>query len=804
MPTPFLSLLLSVPVAQAPLAPAHLHPAGLDLYVEIPDVGAFIGLTRRAPIGQLVHDPQFLALLAATMRQPELDPAQLAALIDGAMGKALGTIGLPANALDGAELSLSINGLRTTLPGAVERSSKWKSAHDELVSWNERVRAREIPPATLTELPESDGVAPLDPWGRAYAYSVDANTQQVSLSSLGADGAAGGSGDATDVLIDTDVEAVFGSLMGNAFGYTAALRFGSEAEAAAFHEKVVAALSAELGAAGPDGEHSIARNGITQWLDLEGATVLAGAGDSRHADVLARARGGAARNSAGARSVLESAHARLGQPSNEVVWLGYQAAGWTDLLGGVASALTSISRTEQGEMMREMLGGMLPFAGASSAPSESAWRTEFDGRRFRALGAEPVAKSGYAALLGRQPIDAQALSAVPASATAFWTSSVDGSALGDQLFELLAKQQGQSAEEWLATMERACGVRLDSALFDNLAGGVTVYAMPWKAIGVPPVVAIAPLRDPAKLNVGLERLSALKPEDFTELGAKISTRAYRDVPITTFSLNADLGMVPVQPALCVLDGQLFLSTSPTPLKDEIKRRKEGKSEPHAALAGAMKDLSGTTSAYHADFVAMAADLLDIAANVAKMMGGDNLPVDLSKLPKRELLAKYFEPSVSRTQTRDGWSHTTTEGSFGPETPVLLAVMLAGTGEVLRVAPSTDEASVKTSTTVAVAPAEPTQEPAEATTAALRQVRGALAVYKSDRGAYPSALTELSASSANYPRGYLSSGSLPSDGWGGALRYEPIDGGTRYRLWSCGPDGVDQSGASDDVSAQPVK
>jgi general secretion pathway protein G len=39
----------------------------------------------------------------------------------------------------------------------------------------------------------------LDPWGTTYVYAVAADGQTVTVSSLGADGAAGGSGEDTDI-----------------------------------------------------------------------------------------------------------------------------------------------------------------------------------------------------------------------------------------------------------------------------------------------------------------------------------------------------------------------------------------------------------------------------------------------------------------------------------------------------------------------------------------------------------------------------------------------------------------------------
>jgi hypothetical protein len=806
-----LTLLTLVTLVQAPLAPAHLHPAGLDVYVEIPNVGEFAGLARTAPIGKLAHDAQFLDAIVAMLRQPELDRAALSAQLDEGLGRALGAIGLPADVLNDATLSMSINGLRSSLPDAVQRTAQWSAARAQLQELSQQVQNQTAPPATLAELPDSGGEAPRDPWGHALVYSVDPTTQQFSLTSLGADGEPGGELDATDVTVDANVMEVATALASDAFGVTVALRLASEAHANTLFEALVASLasSVELGAPGAVGERAFRVAEFPAWVDVEGSTLLLGQGNVMHADVLARTRGDG-RNPAGARSVLESAHARLGEPRDRVVWLGYQAAGWLDLIGGFAGALGSLGSADGASPLTSLID-MLPSTGTEpKSPSESAWRTEFDGKQFRALSVEPAPTSGFGALLGRTPFDAAVLQTIPATANAFWVTSIDGPATGKQLFTLLGQQNGHSAAEWLASIERTANVRLDKALFDNLGGTATVYAMPWKAIGLPPVVAVVPLRDPALFSASIEHLGALLPDSLVESGAKVNTRPYRDTAITTLSLGDSTGglPIPIQPALCVLDGQLLISTSPTPLKDEIKRRKDAKGELHAAVAASQKELGGASSTLYVDYVAILSDVLAIATNAAKMIGGDSLPIDLSKLPKRELLEKYFAPTTSRTELRDGWAYTTARGSFGPETPLFLAAAMFAVGELVerRLVNATrvDGAAEASDGAVDAAPVPATPPPAEVTSVALRQVRGALAVYKNDTGKYASTLGDLTVGSANYPSGYLASGSVPNDGWGQALRYELTENGARYRLWSIGADGMDQSGAGDDVNAQPVR
>ena len=63
-----------------------------------------------------------------------------------------------------------------------------------------RRRLADAREAALWRGPYLDGKLPLDPWGHAYQYAVPgADSQPFALYSFGADGRAGGTGDAADI-----------------------------------------------------------------------------------------------------------------------------------------------------------------------------------------------------------------------------------------------------------------------------------------------------------------------------------------------------------------------------------------------------------------------------------------------------------------------------------------------------------------------------------------------------------------------------------------------------------------------------
>jgi hypothetical protein len=79
---------------------------------------------------------------------------------------------------------------------------------------------------------------------------------------------------------------------------------------------------------------------------------------------------------------------------------------------------------------------------------------------------------------------------------------------------------------------------------------------------------------------------------------------------------------------------------------------------------------------------------------------------------------------------------------------------------------------------------------------LKEVKLALVIFKAESSALPETLEELAVPTANYPRGFLDV--LPFDGWGRAFFYASDKESGSYRLWSAGPDGVNNDGRGDDV------
>ena len=113
-------------------------------------------------------------------------PSRLAACLDALRNALLGVSRLFIATIPPRDLTITRLGVTR-----VRITTYWKS-HGRL-------------PSTLSELPPTPGRdnATVDAWGRDILYRVD-GTSGVTLTSLGADGTAGGTGEDEDIVVSFD------------------------------------------------------------------------------------------------------------------------------------------------------------------------------------------------------------------------------------------------------------------------------------------------------------------------------------------------------------------------------------------------------------------------------------------------------------------------------------------------------------------------------------------------------------------------------------------------------------------------
>jgi hypothetical protein len=281
-------------------------------------------------------------------------------------------------------------------------------------------------------------------------------------------------------------------------------------------------------------------------------------------------------------------------------------------------------------------------------------------------------------------------------------------------------------------------------------------------------------------------------------GTEVKRSIYKDVPFVTINLPpgalslGDLGEV--TPVVAVLDGKLIVTSGSLNLKKEIRRRQGDEKE---ALGPASYPWTGgkavfpkeATAVLYIDWAAQVEALFGLARAFGPMMESFNFPFDLSQLPSPLVFTRHMPPTLHVVRQVQGGLAVRHEAGFAFET----WLGLAGLGALVR-----DQ--LADAGPAVLAQASPAgSDPAAETRRTVLELRTALSVYKLDRGAFPDALAGLLEPSPSYPSGYLDGRTaLPLDAWGRAYRYLRAPDGASCRVWSVGPDGVDQDGAGDDV------
>lgn len=408
---------------------------------------------------------------------------------------------------------------------------------------------------------------------------------------------------------------------------------------------------------------------------------------------------------------------------------------------------------------------------------------------------------GLQDVLGVESVSPKTFSLVPQEAVAVWATTLDRVALGDLLSRSLVDWSGGSPEALLDELESTYGLRPQEDLIASLGQRIVFYVMPFSGIGAPKMFLALELEDPEGFTRGMQALGELA-STVTAGGIEYQSKPYRKQPFISLQPSSDVlpgagGMTPAlftpNLAIGVLDGRAIISLSNIYTKREMKRMLKEGGEPHA-LAGEASDLPAGVGSYS---LTEWGQILDSFYSAAKGMlpliesGVGELPFSLEALPSDGLFSRYIAPTKTWTQRSETGVYSHSESSFGPEVPLVFTGALAGGLLAVRQEEEWDSREYELEAEVV--------ESGGHTLDALSEVKIGLVVYRSDQGAYPERLEQLTRSTANFPEGYLEGPELPLDEWGGALHFELSEDGSSFRLWSAGPDGVDQGGAGDDVS-----
>lgn len=522
------------------------------------------------------------------------------------------------------------------------------------------------------------------------------------------------------------------------------------------------------------------------WVRQEASTVILGLGDSAEAVAqaapLSLATPAMLERTNGATTIVE-ARGRFGPLLEALV-------ASTPEIPTMLSDWLSDYRDADGHFLMELT------AGSAEAPSRVL-------TRMRRAARSTAASSELSSAFGVKELEPAALKGLPADAMFACSTSMDASRVIPMLFS------GQMNQKEL---EAGLGFPLER-LWSNLGPGVTMWSYPISGPAIPTTFMKLESRDAEAAHADLSKLLEFAAQNRS--GIEVRTRDYKvklastgkrtPVPITTLRADgldealSDVG-VSLSPAFCLFQGELLIASSGTQLKKELKRRGAGEARPTVDLTGplAAMGVQGATTVWNFDFGKLVDGLLSLA-RVAGGMAGGMLPVDLSNVPSAEGFVKHVRPTFHAQGVDAKGAWMVHEASFGPETWMgivgagarMFGVMAAGfMSEIEAGAPAIVEGN---------SPAVAT--PKSVTEETFSDLLVGIAVYEIATGGKLSTLDQLVEKSEALPTGCLDTETLPTDGWGNAFHFEAKEDGG-YKLWSAGPDGVNQNGAGDDLVGTP--
>jgi type II secretory pathway pseudopilin PulG len=181
----------------------------------------------------------------------------------------------------------------------------------------------------------------------------------------------------------------------------------------------------------------------------------------------------------------------------------------------------------------------------------------------------------------------------------------------------------------------------------------------------------------------------------------------------------------------------------------------------------------------------------------QQQGMKDLPIDISLLPTGEAIAQHLFGTVEISYRVGDRAHMTqSRGPFGPETVIAMAGLIGAGGAMVayqQQQKAAGEMHQRKSASAAKG------DPVKQAKLDLADVGASITVYIITNNKPPAALDELTKPAPDYPKGYTQGQPLPTDPWGHAYAYS-TDGKDNYKLWSFGPNGVDDNGVGDDIVA----
>jgi hypothetical protein len=803
-----------------------LHPGQNVSYFEVHDLARVGEAYAEAPIFQFLRDPEVLGLLEQ-LGGPELSGEQVSpqALFALAMDSLAAELPDAVRWLEEVRrISTSTQLSESTLP-LVGELIRYGLASEELEEldrrWQDHARLQGTAPADLASLVADDPQLGLDPWGRPYVATVEADLGH-RITCFGSDGVAGGEGTAADLIIGLVDQPAFQAAVLQQLIDSVGIQVVVEFTAQAAAEEALQHLSEALDFEGPKtqpltieglGEEglqiSVEEQGlrIDGWAVVHGTTLVLGGLANRPEHLVARLGGGPSLAQA---ADFRAAAAALPSPSGTPIVDRFEH--WTQWglvldvvrLAIEAGALEQLARDSDEAPSAWIFEALLAQCEVDRRPLLR--RTELQRSTFVTETVRLGPPARPAAIVER-PVDRALFDLVGDEASLVWTTEVDFVALYERVMALGASARGQTAEQLHRQIQERLGLDPRSEFLAYLGQRLVVSLDPIRGIGTPRLMAFVELEDPAAATAGLTRLAQSLGQAFPN---EVSTNVteYRGMPLARLEVReVETGPVSLEPSFGILGNRLVCGLSAAHVKGvrkDLTRLESGELAAHPLRDSSRVSIpEHATTLFYADWAGMVAAAYNTGRTLASMAGSESLgvPVDLDDLPSGDLFTRYFGPSLTVSHRTAAGERSTSRGPFGPE---FSSTSLQALSSLLTLSVGTTaERSYE------VARGEPIPEtpdpevqgdPVAQSHASLRRVRIALQIHYLEMGGkYPKSLDALAEPTPNFPRGSLDGDPLPADGWGRPLHYRPAPDAAAYSLWSLGPDGLDQGGAGDDLA-----
>lgn len=546
---------------------------------------------------------------------------------------------------------------------------------------------------------------------------------------------------------------------------------------------------------------------------VDGMAVLSTSPRSLHA-LIDRAQGDGAASladSADYKGMLAAAGKRTAGSSSYVVRVPALAGLAKMGLGmamGQAQMNGELSPEEAGQLMGlydrlgldaiELLGGVSNIADDGRIHSTSVVRVN-------------ESSSGLIASMaaGGGTIDTEIFSTIPADCL-----SASAMGLGTefvQIYDFIMAAGNSLAPDEFAGVEAqitaALGGRsLRDDLLANMQDSMVSMTVPGTGFpGTPNSIASVGLERPDDFVAAVSNLIAFASGMMEQSGSPISVSLKEGEHAGRAFYELDLSQTPVgammSPALAVSEAGVSFSDNAGRLRgfldggmnDGPRLGDDPRFKAFADGLGANGDLVALSYAdTKANFSTMYAQVSGFLPMLPMMMGGVQLPVDFTKLPREKSISQHLDISLGGGyRTADGLFVTRTESSISMLEMLPLAAVagLIAVGQAEGIEPVVEAAEV---------------DPAETARNVLRELKASMTVYKIGTGDYPATLEDLVRPLDDFPDGaYTASDTVPMDPWGHAYRFSmepsPSRGGRIMpKLWSVGPNGIDEAGEGDDV------